>query len=291
MEEPEITQHPTEVFGYSFINRTSEAQTACEQQYCPFLQGECKKPRKSEPEVKVGICSVGYKGKFLEKMTPIIVCPHRLREENVYHKIGELYFGSLPNEYQIKWASEVSCGVAGSIDFVAAKMKEGVIEDFLCVEFQAAGTTGTPWQAVLDLKQDGRFNSTRYKYGINWANEFTKTMMQQAYKKGMVIQSWQKKIVFVIQNVGLDYIQSTTDTSGLHDARDEDSIHFCMFKTVWNKNRNAWQLEFDKRMSTDTEGVRRMLGGAPEESHPTIDEFKNNLHTRLQLNSETYGEF
>ena len=283
MEEPEFTQHPTEIFGYPFINTTSEARTACENQFCPFLNSECKKPRKSEPEVKVGVCSVGYKGKFLEKITPIIVCPHRLEEKIVYSTVTDLYFGNLSDEYQIKWVPEVSCGVAGTIDFVAVKMKEGLIEDFLCVELQAAGTTGTPWQAVLDFKEEGRFKQQTYKYGINWANEFIKTMMQQTYKKGMVIESWRKKIVFVIQDVGLNYIQSATDASGLHDARDEDAIHFCIFRTAWNKNLNAWQLEFDKRMSTDTEGVRKILGGAPEESFPTIDEFENNIHTRLQL--------
>lgn len=32
-----------------------------EQQFCPFIGRQCNKPRKSEPEVKVGICSLGYK--------------------------------------------------------------------------------------------------------------------------------------------------------------------------------------------------------------------------------------
>ncbi len=99
MEEPEFTQHPTEIFGYAFVDATSEAQTAREDQFCPFLNDECKKPRKSQPEVKVGVCTVGYKGNFLEKMTPIIVCPHRLREKTVYRTIEGLYFGSLPDEY------------------------------------------------------------------------------------------------------------------------------------------------------------------------------------------------
>ena len=189
----------------------------------------------------------------------------------------------MPDGDQIKWASEVSCGVAGSIDFVAAKMTEGKIEDFLCVEFQAAGTTGTPWPAVVDFKQTGDFQKKTYKYGINWANEFVKTMMQQVYKKGMVIENWGKKIVFVIQDVGLAYIQSATDAQGLHEARDDDAIHFCTFRTVWNKNSRAWQLEFDKQMSTDIEGIRKMLGGAHEDEFLTVSEFENNINKRLNL--------
>ena len=281
MEEPEFTQHPTEIFGYAFTNLTLEAQTARNNQFCPFLDGECRKPRKSEPEVKVGVCSVGYKGNSLKKLTPVIVCPHRLQEKVVYDTIEKLYFGILTDDYQIKWASEVSCGVAGSIDYVAAKMKRGIIEDFICVELQAAGTIGSPWQGVLDFKQTGRFKQQRYKYGINWANEFLKTMMQQVYKKGMVVEHWKKKIVFVIQDVGLSYIQSSTDAGDLRDATDEDAIHFCMFKTAWDESLNAWQLKFHRRVSTNTEGVRKMLAGPRVDKLPTITEFQDKISERF----------
>ena len=283
MNEPQFTRHPTEIFGYPFTNKDPIVQAKREQQFCPFLNGECKKLRKSQPEVKIGVCTLGYKGKFLEKITPVIVCPHRFEEPIVYDTIKELYFGDLPDSYQIRWASEVSCGVAGSIDFVAAKMKEEEIVDFLCVEFQAAGTTGTPWPAVIDFKQTGHFQKKTYKYGINWANEFVKTMMQQVYKKGMVMESWGKKIVFVIQDVGLAYIQATTDAQDLHEAKDNDAIHFCTFRMIWNKNSKAWQLKFDKRMSTDIEGIRKILGGAPKDEFPTISEFENNINKRLKL--------
>ena len=283
MKEPQFTQHPTEIFGYPFTNQSSGAQEAREEQFCPFLKGECKKNRKSEPEVKIGTCTLGYKGSFLEKVTPIIVCPHRFEVEGVYNTIKKLYFGNLPDDYQVRWASEVSCGGAGSIDFVAAKIKGEEIEDFLCVEVQTAGTTGTPWDAVKDFKQTGGFQEKRYNYGINWANQFIKTMMQQVYKKGMVITSWGKKIVFVIQDVALAYIQSTTDAQDLHEARDNDAIHFCTFQMVWNENSKAWQLEFDKQVSTDIEGIRKILGGAHEDEFPTISEFENNISRRLNF--------
>ena len=289
MDEPEFTQHPTEVFGHPFINKDPAIQAKREEQFCPFLDDECKKPRKSEPHIKVGVCSVGYKGNFLKKITPVIVCPYRFRESIVFNTIEKLYFGNLPDGYQVKWASEVSCGVAGNIDFVAAKMKEGQIDDFVCVEFQAAGTTRTPWPAVLDFKQTGRFERKAYKYGINWANEFIKTMMQQVYKKGMVIQYWGKRIVFVIQDVGLNYIQYATDAHDLRDARDNDAIHFCTFRTAWSKISNSWELEFDKRMSTDTEGIRKILGGAHEDKFLTIREFENNIGTRLNSAAQLKG--
>lgn len=282
MDEPQFTQHPTEIFGYPYINKDDDVQAIRDKQFCHFLNGECKKPRKSQPNVKIGVCTVGYKGKFHKKITPVIICPHRFEEPIVYNTINEMYFNNLPNEYQLRWASEVSCGVAGSIDFVVAKIKEEKIEDFLCVEFQTAGTTGTPWQAVLDFKQTGSFQKERYKYGINWANQYIKTMMQQVYKKGMVIESWGKKIVFVMQDVGLAYIQSTTDAQDLHEVRENDAIHFCTFSLKWNKSTMNWQLEFNKRVSTDIEGIRKILGGAHQDKFPTIDEFETNINNRLK---------
>ena len=289
MKEPQFTQHPTEIFGYPYTVKDSTVQAIREEQFCPFLDSECKKPRKSQPDVKIGVCTVGYKGNFHEKITPVIICPHRFEEPTVYNTIEELYFGDLPNSYQIKWASEVSCGVAGSIDFVAAKTKEEKIEDFLCVEFQAAGTTGTPWQAVLDFKKTGGFQEKAYKYGINWANQYIKTMMQQVYKKGMVIESWGKKIVFVMQDVGLAYIRSATDAQDLHEVRDNDAIHFCTFRMVWNEGAKAWQLEFDQRVSTNIEGIRKILGGAHADKFPTIDEFENNINRRLNFSKQLKG--
>lgn len=290
MQEPEVTNHPTEIFGYSFVDASSAAQAARQEQFCPFLDGECKKPRKSQPEIKIGVCSVGYKGNFLKKPSPIIICPHRLAEKIVYKTIEKLYFGNSASEDAIQWASEVSCGVAGSIDFVVAKVSEE-IEDFICVEFQAAGTTGTPWGAVLDFQRTGGFTKKSYKYGINWANEFLKTMMQQVYKKGMVVEAWGTKIVFVLQDVGLNYIKKATDASDLHEVTDDDSIHFCTFKTVWSENNSTWRLVFDERMGTNTEGIRKILGGAPEDRFPTIDEFKENISSRLKLHSETQLDF
>ena len=96
---------------------------------------------------------------------------------------------------------------------------------------------------------------------------------------------WKKKIVFVIQDVGLDYIQSSTDASDLRDATEKDAIHFCTFKTGWDESLNAWQLEFNRRVSTNTEGVRKMLGGAHEDRFPTITEFQDKISARL-LNAD-----
>lgn len=277
MKQPNINKHPTEIFGYPFTDNSDEAKRALSAQFCPFLNSACKKPRKSEPHIKVGVCSVGYKGESLKNAIPIIVCPHRFETEVIFQTIQQHYFPTWKN---VKWVKEVSIGVGGSVDFVATNFDNNQIKDFLCIEFQAAGTTGTPWQAVLDFKKDRTFASANYPYGINWANEFVKTMMQQVYKKGKIITHWHQKIVFVFQDAGLDYLKNACDTSGLRPANDKDPIHFYTFRLVWKDTK--WTFEFAEKVSTDLDGINRILGGALSDEYPSVDKFIENIHRKLK---------
>ena len=59
---------------------------------------------------------------------------------------------------------------------------------------------------MIEFKKDRAFKNDSYNYGINWANEFMKTMMQQVYKKGKIIHSWGRKIIFVVQDLAIDYL-------------------------------------------------------------------------------------
>lgn len=277
MKEPNITNHPTEIFGYPFTNHSDDARSALNQQFCPFLENECKKPRKSEPHIKIGICSAGFKGSFLERTVPVILCPHRFETDYVFQTIRQQY---VPNWKQVRWAKEVNLGVGGSVDFVAAKYQRGQVEDFLCVEFQAAGTTGTPWQAVRDFKATRSFGNSNYPYGINWANEFMKTMMQQVYKKGKIVEHWGRKIVFVFQEIGLEYLRSACDVSGLGSYNEKDPVHFCTFRLIWKND--AWEFEFAEKVSTNIEGINKILGGSLSEHYPTTEDFIQNITRKLE---------
>jgi hypothetical protein len=279
--EPSIRKFPTEIFGFSYTEHGDDARQALEAQSCPFLSDICKKPRKSEPQIKVGVCSTGYQGRFLDRFHPVIICPHRfLQDGAVFATIERLYI--LNGNRTVQWVSEVSIGTAGSVDYVAVKLDVvgTAVEDFLCVEFQAAGTTGTPWPAVLDFKENRSFSRNSYDYGINWANEFVKTMMQQVYKKGRVIQSWNRKIIFVVQDVAIEYLHSAVDTSGLRDANDNDPIHFVTFGMEW-QGGTGWKLVHNGSYSTDLAGVNRILGGAMVEDFPTEETFKSNVYSKL----------
>lgn len=271
-----IKKRPTEVFGYDCdANLNDKAFTlAIKQQYCKYIKSTCVKPRKSEPTIKVGICSLGASLATDKTMKPVIICPQRFKEDTVFESIRQLYLSNWKN---VKWIPEVNIGVGGSVDYVAVEIgTKGEIKDFLCVELQAAGTTGSPYPAVQEIINNGKFAADSYNYGINWANEFSKTMMQQAYKKGKILESWKRKIVFVVQDVAIDYLKTATDCSLLTKSDQKSPVDFCTFKMVWDDNK-SWSLVFDTIFSTSIDGINLMLGGASVNEYLTEAEFVQNI--------------
>ena len=271
--KPQIGRYPIEIFGHTYTDNSEAAITARRTQFCPFLGRECTKPRKSEPHIKVGICSLGYKGSFLEGFEPVIVCPSRFLEDIVFESIHDRFF---PEWESYRWIKEVNMGVSGNVDFVAVKTDEErkQASDFFCVEFQANGTTGSPYPYVKDLLEHGTY-SKNYTFGLNWANEFMKTMMQQVYKKGQVVNQWGKKIVFVIQDVAMAYLEDAVDTSDLRQDM-SDTIHFMTYKMNWDDMQNCFKLKESKWLSTDLSGINKILAGANPDQYLTEREFLNN---------------
>ena len=91
MKEPKIKKYPTEILGHSFTEHSDTAKKDIETQYCKFICNTCTKPRKSEPHIKVGVCSLGYKGSFTKDYLPVIIFPHILLEDEFFNSIIEKY--------------------------------------------------------------------------------------------------------------------------------------------------------------------------------------------------------
>lgn len=282
MSEPLVGKYPIEVFGYPFNDLSDSANQTRQHQHCPYLNGECKKPRKSEPHVKIGTCTVGYSSSFYDGFQPVIICPHRFEVSVFEDFLAQRHFAT-NNNFPTTWLTEVSLGQhVGTVDFVGVNHIGDAIHDFVCVEVQAAGTTGSPWQAVVDLLTYGEFRHNNYKYGINWANEFAKTMMQQAYKKGLLLEAWRKHLVFVVQDIGLRYLQSAYDTSDLVPFDPESSIHFLAISMQWDDSSQRWVQRVSKELSTTTVGIRKILGGLNADDHPRQEDFIEILKSKLK---------
>ncbi len=272
MPRPPNRKLPYEVFGFNTgAESNEEIRERIRLQRCPFIDAECVKFRKSEPEVKIGSCALGIKtdGGF----QPVIICPERFRTSDVFNALEAEFF---PSAERVYWVREVNLATIGSFDYVAiAAHSEIVIStNYICVEIQAAGTTGTPWGAIKhyrdNLSLDGAEPVT---YGINWANEYIKTMMQQIYKKGSVISAWDRgrKIVIALQDIGMDYILK--QGSGIRDHCENDPFQFRPFSMYIDAN-DQWALKpSEKKYSADLSGIVQSLSSTGEGNIPAEEEF------------------
>lgn len=257
MPHPPKRQLPYEVFGFNTGAAPNDTiRCRVRDQLCPFVQKTCIKFRKSTPEVKIGSCILGVP--VDGSVRPVIICPVRFNSRNVFRPIEREFF---PNAQTVNWVSEVGLGKSGVVDYVATVSTGGKISDFLCLETQAGGTTGTPWPAVEYYRKHLTLEGApKPRYGINWANQFAKTMLQQIYKKGTVISSWGsgRKLVVVLQDVGLDYLRK--QGGGISEHCEDHPIQFRPFSLHLDENNDQWILgPSAKKYSADMEGIRLAL--------------------------------
>ena len=188
----------SEFFGLSCANRTLDFLSATKSQMCPYTNKICTKMRKSNPNIKIGTCTVKYQG------NDVIICPFRLLEYNqifidclhllTMHEPGnELY---LIPEIQIP---------GGNVDYFLVSAKDKKVKDFIGIELQTMDTTGTVWperQRFLhsfgvEVEQSDIDN--KKPFGMNWKMTL-KTILIQMHHKSETFENLNKHLVLIIQN-------------------------------------------------------------------------------------------
>lgn len=274
--QPDIGKYPVEFYGEFYANR-KKAEQGMEDDHCPFLGGTCKKRRKSEGE-SIGTCSVGYRGRGQDEYRPHCICPHRFETEGVLAEIEPLFV----DEGEFFTTPEVPL-LGTSIDYVAGKRADdGTVLDFAGVEIQALDTTGSVWDYRESYFDDTEsMEDVNGTFGINWAMSLTKTMMQQAFKKGQTFRDWDENLIFLVQDVSIEYIRNNYDSSGLHSARSDDPVHFYSYSLDYNYGTEEYEWEIDEKLSADIEGVTSMMVAPEDAEAPTKDEFKQTIQDRF----------
>ncbi|WP_049970370.1 NotI family restriction endonuclease [Haladaptatus cibarius] len=274
--QPEIGKHPVEFYGHFHQNK-SAVENGKETDHCPFIETTCKKRRKSEGE-SIGTCSVGYRGQGQTEFKPHCICPHRFETPEVLNEIESLFVDD--GEYFV--TPEVPLQ-GTSIDYVAGKRADdGSVIDFAGVEIQALDTTGSVWnhrEAYFDDDLD--MEAVSKNYGINWAMSLTKTMMQQAYKKGQTFGEWGENLIFLVQDVSIDYIRNNYDASGLRSIRKDDPVHFYSYRLDYNTETDDYEWTIDEKLSADIDGVTDMMVPPDDEAPPTRGEFCEAVEKRF----------
>ncbi len=246
-----------ELFGMPTTDDSVDWQEIVENQHCPYIGKRCIKVRKSEPEVSIGTCSVLY-GKRQE---PILICPYRfLERRQVFTDCLHLLTTHEPgNELHV--VPEVSVP-GGSVDYFLVSARGSKVRDFVGIELQTLDTTGTVWPARQRFLQEAgvvREPDASYKtYGMNWKMT-AKTTLIQLHHKVQTFEAVNKRLVLVLQDHLLAYLQSQFQFSHLSDARDGDPMHFHAYSLV-SDHSGAYRLELAERKSTDAAGIAVCLG-------------------------------
>ncbi len=267
-----MQKYPSEIFGHYWLNKSAGSIADRKKHYCPFQNSKCfKKSRLID--IPFGVCTAHYDG------ADLAICPRRFLENNiVFRDIALHYFKSL-NDILI--FSEIGLKGIGNFDFVMIKHKpmSSEIEDFVVIEFQTGQTTSTGKlvDAFRDYIQKDRFEGNlSYGFGINtydiWKRTFT-----QILNKGIILERWNKKIYWVVQDQIFNYFQKKyrLDTLNYQEAH---STIFALYDL--KKNGDSLSLIQTRKLSSTIDDLFNAF--RQNDNIPSVEEFMNRLNKKLQ---------
>ncbi|CDM93496.1 MAG: NotI family restriction endonuclease [Limnospira sp. PMC 1291.21] len=274
-----------EIFGYS-RNQPEHIDLASliQGQHCPYLKRRCIKVRKSQPDISIGTCSVVY-GK---NSIPVIICPHRLLErKQIFIDCLHLLTNHEPgNELHV--VSEISIP-GGNVDYFLVSALNNKVKDFVGIELQTLDTTGTVWperQRLLEelgVPTEDNQSQSKKTFGMNWKMT-AKTILIQLHHKIETFEHINKKLVLVIQDCFLDYIQREFSFSHVsHQAQLGDSMHIHAYQMTEQPD-HSFRLALGCRLSTDVEGIARCLG-LQAEANIELEQIVKALESKLSVNT------
>lgn len=246
----------SEFFGLNCENKSLDFRSAMDSQLCPYTQRICTKMRKSNPDIKIGTCSVRYQDQ------DVIICPFRLLEHNqifidclhllTMHEPGnELY---LVPEVQIP---------GGHVDYFLVSAKDRKVKDFIGIELQTMDTTGTVWperQKFLceqGIEVDVEDVNSRKSFGMNWKMTL-KTILIQMHHKSETFEHLNKHLVLIIQKPLYEHMRTNFNFDGIDGVRLGDPVHIHSYD--FGQENNVLHLSLHTRVSTDSAGIANCLG-------------------------------
>ena len=265
-------KYPSELFGYYWKNKSKEAINNRKNYLCPFHKTKCFKQSRLV-DIPFGVCTAHYDG------SELALCPRRFLENNiVFRNIAEHHFKTLNN---ILVFSEVGLKGIGNFDFVMIKHKPMSIEidDFVVIEFQTGQTTSTGQlvKAFKDFITIGHFNEKlSYGFGINsydiWKRTFT-----QILNKGIILEKWEKKIYWVVQDQIFNYFQKKYRLNNLEYNKNHSTI-FALYDL---KNKGDSLSLCPTRIFSST--IDDLFDAFRQNDEiPPVDKFINRLTIKIQ---------
>ena len=217
-----MPKYPSEVFGHPVAATDAKAVTDRANHWCPFVDKVCYKQSRLTT-IPFGVCSAHVNGE------EIALCPRRFLDRgSVFFDIAQHHFNTT---HDILVFSEVGLPTVGNFDFVMVKHKplSSEIEDFVVIEFQTGQTssTGGLVQGFKDFMAGESIIYKSYKFGLNtydiWKRTFT-----QILNKGIIMESWGRKIYWVVQDQIYQDLEARYNLRGL-EFDDKASTVFALY--------------------------------------------------------------
>lgn len=267
-----------ELFAFSVERKDAPWNNLLRAQNCRYSQRRCFKVRKSEADVSIGTCTVGY-GKDDRE---VVICPNRLLERRQIFMdcIHLLDFHQPGNELHI--VPEVSIP-GGSVDYFLVSTDENRnVKDFVGIELQTMDTTGTVWpERELALQELGLMPKKTVAgkaFGINWKMT-AKTILVQLHHKIDTFESINKHLVLVVQDCLLEYIKKEFAFDDIScQPSTGNPMHFHSYRL--KRDAADYKLVLDSRWSTDSKGISKLLG-LNADANIGIDELTKVLATKI----------
>lgn len=253
MVNPRFPHAPLEFYGVSIF----AGKPAPTSEECPFLKEvgitkRCDKIRKSERDasglpVTLGTCIAEQAGK------PVILSPWRMYQGlHIFRDAASNISGASG----IIVLPELNTP-GGSVDYAVVGIDSAgkPTDKIVGLEIQTMDTTGSMYEAKIDWFQTGRIGK-RYDYGMNWAH-IAKLTLVQAHNKAPYFAAANRKYIWAIQDVLLDYLRQRYDLSQFHPETVEDV--FCFYTYRIEFTNNEFVLAPDQRVGTDLSGLAKTL--------------------------------
>lgn len=248
-----------ELFGHPSDNRSVDWKSIVADQQCPFLGRRCYKVRKSDPQTSIGSCTVLHG----RQRAPILICPARLLERRqVFTDCLHLLTAHEPgNELHV--VPEVPVP-GGNVDYFLLSARAMEIKDFVGIELQTLDTTGTVWPERqrllrrLGVADRNGMELSSKPFGMNWKHTAKTTLVQMLHKVE-TFEHLNKRLVLVLQDRLLEYMQGNFDFGHLRPAEIGDAMHFHAYGVEVHTDSSN-RLGLRERLSTDAEGIAVGLG-------------------------------
>ncbi|MCU0498518.1 MAG: hypothetical protein MUF87_14300 [Anaerolineae bacterium] len=272
----ELFTHPTQDNEVDWDNLVNS-------QYCAYLDRKCIKVRKSQPEISIGTCSIKHGS---QTTRTAIICPHRFLERGQIFLdcLHLLTFHEPGNELHRVAEIEIP---GGSVDYFLVSVQAGKVVDFVGIELQALDTTGTLWplrqQFLASLGLSSDVSNAARPYGLNWKMT-AKTTLVQLHHKVATFENLGKRLVLVLQNELIEYMQREFNFGHIQTAKRGDPMQFHVYNLQSVETR--YRLQLTSRLSTDANGIAASLGlqtNANVELEVILASLQNKLSSRTLL--------